>query len=317
MAVGPATKAISMNILFSSDDNYARHMGVAIYSLLSHNTDVEKIRLFIIDNHISRSNIEKLEIVVNAFKNAEITFIPFDTFEKKLNLNLAWPISLSSYARLFVGEMLPSDVERVLYLDCDIIVNGPLSELWNTDLSGKCLGAVQDTIPSKTKAAVGILPQQPYFNAGVLLIDLKQWKRKEIGKASLDFITRHEGRVSHHDQGVLNGVLVEQWERLPLNFNVMTVHYMMSQSKIKKFYKDYADFYKASDIENFIKYPIIIHFTPSFTSRPWETNCKHPLRDYYVRYLKETPWNAYPISRDNSTWYLRLLNFRYLHLPIS
>ena len=304
-----------MNILFSSDDNYARHLGVAMVSIMLRNKDAEKIHFFVINNRITLANLEKLESVVGRYDNAEISFIPFDAFVKQLHLNLSWPISLSSYARLFVGEMLPTDLDKVLYLDCDVVVNDSIEDLWETDLCGNILGAVQDTIPSKTKASVGLLSQQPYFNAGVLLIDLNRWRDHAIGHKCLAFIESHEGCVTHHDQGVLNGVLVGQWKRLSLKYNVMSIHYMMTQSKIKDYYKDAADFYDAYEIEVAIKKPTILHFTPSFTTHPWEKHCCHPLRDCYKQDLDDTPWRNYPLDKDKNPWYVRLLNFRYRFLP--
>ncbi len=316
MASCPVYKVISMNILFSSDDNYARHMGVAIYSVLLHNMDEETIRFYVIDNHISQPNIEKLKSVVHGFKNADIYFFPFDKYENQLHLNLAWPISISSYARLFIGEMLPDNIDRVLYMDCDVVVNDALEDLWRTELNGNILGAVQDTIPSKTKASVGLLPKQPYFNAGVLLIDLDQWRLNRIGKKSLEFIDSHRGRVTHHDQGVLNGLLKDQWERIPLKYNVMTIHYMLSPTKVKKYYKDESDFYGSEEIINAKKNPIILHFTPSFTVRPWEVNCAHPYRTLYYNYLNNTPWFGIPNAKAIIPWYVRILNLRFRYLPI-
>ena len=304
-----------MNIIFSSDDNYARHLGVAIYSILQHNKTVETIHFYVINNRIHHSNTDKLELIVKEYENADISFIPFDSFENQLHLNLSWPISLSSYARLFIGEVLPEKIDRVLYLDCDVVVNGSIEELWDIDLKGNCLGAIQDTIPSKTKSEVGLLHQQSYFNAGVLLIDLEQWRSKEIGRKCLDFIASHKGRVKHHDQGVLNGVLKEQWERLPLKFNVMTIHYVLSQSRIHRFYNDKAPFYNADEVYDAIKSPVILHYTPSLTSRPWEKNCKHPLQNVYKDYLDCTPWKDYPLIKDNSPWYVHLINLRYRYLP--
>lgn len=309
-------QTFQMNILFSSDDNYARHLGVAMISILQHSRDVNKIRFYVINNHISHNNVEKLKLLVGEYRNVEIVFIPFGSIKKQLCLNLSWPISLSSYARLFVGEVLPIEVERVLYLDCDVVVNGPLFDLWNTDLHGKCIGAIQDTIPSRTKAAVGLSSKQPYFNAGVLLIDLKQWRQDSIGKKCLNFIDSYSGRVTHHDQGVLNGVLKGQWKRLPLKYNVMTVHYMMSQSKMRRYYKDEAPYYDDLEINESIKKPIIIHFTPSFTCRPWEDNCCHPLRDCYSRVLAISPWSDFPLMRDMTPWYVRLINWRYRFFPV-
>ena len=305
-----------MNILFSSDDNYARHMGVAIYSILLHNMDVDTIRIFVIDNRISQQNIEKLKSEVQEFKNADIRFFPFDKYENQLHLNLAWPISLSSYARLFIGEVLPEEIGRVIYMDCDIVVDGSLKELWDEDLEGNCLGAIQDVVPSKTKTAVGLLPDQSYFNAGVLLIDMNRWRNRYIGKKCLNFLNSHEGRISHHDQGVLNGILCGQWKRLPLKYNVMTIHFILSQNKIKRLFKDEAVFYDVLEIEDAVNNPCILHFTPSLTNRPWEKNCCHPLRYKYCQLLLNTPWEKTPLVKSNTPWYVYLFNLRFRFLPI-
>lgn len=300
-----------MNILFSSDENYARHMGVAMISIMQHNRDVEKIRFFVVNNRITSSTIEKLESLVRGFKNAEIIFIPFESYEKKLHLNLAWPISLSSYARLFVGEMLPTEIDKVLYLDCDVVVCGSISALWETNLNGKCLGAIQDMVPSNTKASVGLLPEDPYFNAGVLLVDLLQWRQQGIGLSCMEFIAVRDGRVAHHDQGVLNGVLKDKWERLPLKYNVMTIHFMMNAGKKRSFYRDNSVFYKEEEVEDAKNNPMILHFTPSFTAHPWEQNCKHPLRKIYIDTLGLTPWKDSPLEKENNPWHVKLLNSFY------
>lgn len=304
-----------MNVLFSSDDNYARHMGVAMTSILQHNRDVDKIRFFVINNQISPSNIEKLETLLQGFKNAEIIFVPFENYEKQLHLKLPWPISLSTYARLFAGELLPEDVQKVLYLDCDVVVCGSIRALWNTDLNGKCLGAIQDSVPSKTKAAVGLLSEDPYFNAGVLLIDLFQWRKRRIGFTCLDFIAARDGCVTHHDQGVLNGVLKNQWERLPLKYNVMTIHFILNSERRQSFYRDRSIFYNEEEISDAKSNPVILHFTPSFTTHPWEHNCKHPLRSRYSETLDMTPWKFFPLEKEKNPWYVKILNcfYRFSH----
>ena len=305
-----------MNILFSSDDNYARHLGVAIYSILLHNKQVEKIHLYVIKNQIDRLNITKLESVVNAFNNADLSFVSFDSIKTQLHLNLAWPISLSSYARLFIGEMLPDNVEKVLYLDCDVVINDSLEELWKTELNGHIIGAVQDTIPSNTKVSVGLLSEQPYFNAGVLLVDLIQWRINGMGKKCLDFIDSYGGRVTHHDQGVLNGILKDQWSRIPLKYNVMTIHYMLSPTKVKNYYKDESVYYDSEEIKTAKKHPIILHFTPSFTSHPWENYCAHPCRYLYNKYLDCTPWSGTPKEKAVIPWYVRVYYLRFRFLPV-
>ena len=305
-----------MNILFSSDDNYARHMGVAIYSLLSHNTKVSKIRLFIVDNNISSENISKISQVISTFDNAELTFIPFEKWAENLHINMAWPISLSSYARLFVGEMLPGDIERLLYLDSDMLVCEDLSNLWNTELGDKMIGAIQDQVNGNAKTSIGLNLSDDYFNAGLLLFNLKKWRNEGMGEKCLNFIASYGGQVIHHDQGTLNGLLKDLWLRLPLKYNVMTIHYIMSQSKIKRYFRDKSSFYDLEEIEDAKLRPSILHFTPSFTSHPWELNCKHPKRDLYKCTQNETPWANYPLEDAKSPWYVKLINCYYRNFPI-
>lgn len=122
-------KKDELNILYSSDDNYAQHMGISIYSLLEHNRSFSHIQIFIIDNEISENNKNKLCDMINEFQNVNVIFIPFQEWKDKLQLNMSWNISVSSYARLFVAEMLPKTVDRVLYMDCDMIICASLEKL--------------------------------------------------------------------------------------------------------------------------------------------------------------------------------------------
>lgn len=85
--------------------------------------------------------------------------------------------------------MLPETVDRVLYADCDMIVCEPLRERWNTPLDGKVLAAVQDGISADTKAAVGLRAGMRYFNAGLLLIDLAEWRARKMGKGACPLLT--------------------------------------------------------------------------------------------------------------------------------
>lgn len=283
-------KSETLNVLYSSDDNYAQHMGVSIYSLLESNRDFKAIQIFVIDNEISAENQKKLLQMTESFDNAKLILIPFEEWKNKLKLNMKWNISISSYARLFVASMLPMDVNRICYLDCDMIIFDSLLDLWQTDLQGNILGAVQDSIGNTTKAAVGMKPEEKYFNAGMLLIDLNKWREKNIETACMDFISLHNGQVVHHDQGVLNGVLKDNVFILPLKYNIMTIHYIFKLEKTMKYFGESARFYSENDIETAKDNPAILHFTPSFTSRPWIKSCAHPLKNIYWDKLRQTPW---------------------------
>lgn len=304
-----------MNFILSSDNNYAQHLGVALYSILDHNRDEEEVNIFVVDNDIKDENRQKLHLLEQQFKNAHLHFIAFGKWRDSLQLNMAWNISISSYARLFVASMLPESVERVIYMDCDMVVTSSLRELWHTDMQGLVIAAVQDDMPTRYKSAVGLASTEPYFNAGLLLIDLKKWREQKCELACLDFIREHEGRVIHHDQGVLNGVFRGKWHRLSLQANIMTIHYIFTLRQIMKYFRDESPFYTEQEITEAKRQPWILHFTPSFTSRPWVGNCKHPLKSLYWDALSHTPWRGAKPQKDHDKWYVKLINWRYRALP--
>lgn len=301
-----------MNVLFSSDDNYAQHLGVAMYSLLDKNREMAGISIYIVDNGITEDNRQKLKTVITEFSNASIHFILFDSWKQKLHLNLLWPISLSSYARLFMASMLPADVDKVLYLDCDMIVCDSLAELWDTDLHGCVIAAVQDYQSDVPKLKIGLQSTDAYFNAGLLLVDLKAWREQSCEERCLKFIENHEGNVFHHDQGVLNGVYCRAWYRLPIRYNMMTLNYFIGPRKIKTFCKETSSKgYLDSEIIEGKVHPSILHFTPSLTTRPWVKTCKHPLRHLYWGNLAKTPWKDALPEADRNKWYVKIINWWY------
>ena len=305
-----------LNVLFSSDNHYAQHLGAAMQSLLENNPDFTVIRIYIIDNQISDLSKEKLCDIARKFSNGAIFWIPFEKWKSQLQLNMTWSISISSYARLFVAEMIPDEIDRILYLDCDMIVCDSLQNLWNTELRDCILGAVQDSIGDRTKNAVGLLPEEPYFNAGILLIDLAKWRNLDIGTKCVHFIAEKNGSVVHHDQGVLNGVLKNQWFRLPLCDNLMTIHFIFNRRRVMNYFGEHSEFYSENEIMDAKEYPVIIHYTPSFTSRPWCKDCKHPWRALYWENLNQTPWKGAKPEKSKDKWYVRLINWRYRNLPI-
>lgn len=304
-----------LSVILSSDDNYARHLGVAVYSLLEHNRDFGKIRIFVVSNGISGENVAKLQTVVGSFGNGVLEFIDFEKWRSQLKLNMAWHISISAYARLFVASMLPDDVRRIIYMDCDMIVRESLRSLWNTELEGKVLGAVQDTVPLRFKDPVGVDDADKYLNSGLLLIDMDKWRQQNLEWQCMDFINGKQGQVIHHDQGVLNGVLKNEWHVLPLANNLMTCHYIFSPKKIRKYFKDHSEFYSEEEISEAKAHPVILHFTPSFTTRPWVKHCVHPLRKLYWEVLAKTPWAGSKPIADTRKWYLKIIEWRYRCLP--
>lgn len=305
-----------MNIVYSSDDNYAQHTGVSIISLLENNKHFNEINIYIVDNDIKNENKIKLNNIANRYKR-KITYIDFKKYKEKLKLNMEWDISISSYARLFLTSMLPESIERVLYFDCDSVINQSLDELWNENIDNYYIAAVQDTVSNSIKKSIGMDKTEKYINAGMLLINLKKMRENNIEKKFLEFIDKYNGNVIHHDQGVINGVLHGHIKIISPKFNFMTVLYTMSRDELIKYYNIQEDFYSVEEIENGKERSVFIHFTPGFTTRPWVKGCTHPFKELYWNYLRMTPWNGVKLEEDKRKISQKIVSFIYEYLPFK
>ena len=126
-------------------------------------------------------------------------------------------LSKSAYYRLLLVSILPTDIEKVLYLDCDIIVCGDISYLWKIDLENYAVAAISDL---KIMPLNGIHSQTlsmsydlAYFNSGFMLVNLSYWRRYNLERRLLTFLKTHI--VVFHDQDALNYVLKGKWFMLP------------------------------------------------------------------------------------------------------
>ncbi|MDZ7758969.1 MAG: glycosyltransferase family 8 protein [Desulfovermiculus sp.] len=262
-------------IVVSSDENYAPHVGVMFASLLENASRPESCHLFVIDAGISEKTHKRVEDEVHKRKG-NISFIPFDgeMYEK---FPLRRGMTAAAYYRLSIPELFDEKVTKVIYLDCDLIVQGDIAELWNHPLDGKHIAAVQD-LSNSTHLASG-LPQNKYFNSGVMLIDLELWRRDDIAQKVRRFKMEHPERIQTNDQCALNGVLYDSWSRLPLRWNQQAGIYRPGRGRLRAFSQE--------EIEEGIWNPGIIHY---IGSKPWNYPCFHPLTAEYYRYLEKTVW---------------------------
>ena len=306
----------TLSVVYSSDDKYAQHTGVSMISLLENNRHFINIEIYIIDNKISKENRGKLVIIVDKY-NRKLIFIDFSEYIDKLNLDMEWSISISAYARLFISDMLPNNVETVLYYDCDSIILNKLDEIWHENIDGYLLAGVKDTVGNNIKKAVGMELNSDYINSGMLLINLKKWREENILEKFMEFIEIHNGNVMHHDQGVINGTLKGSIKILPLRYNVMTVFYTMKLNDILKYYDIEGEFYSEAEIEEALTNPVFIHFTPGFVLRPWFKGCKHPKKELYLKYLEKSPWKDCKLFNDTSPIQVKVVNWIYRNIPFD
>ncbi|GLQ09265.1 general stress protein A [Devosia yakushimensis] len=130
------------------------------------------------------------------------------------------------YARLFIQHLLPADAERVIYLDCDVIVRTPIEHLAEMDMAGRTIAAVQQ--PERFKQAGGrdlrefkaISMARPYFNAGVMLIDLARYRQVDIVGVLLDRVPADQIGRLYYDQDIINIVFADDIFELDSRWNL-------------------------------------------------------------------------------------------------
>ncbi len=281
-----------MNVIYSADDNYSRHAGISITSLYEKNKDMDEVNVFLINNGIYQENIIKLDSIAKKYGRT-ITYIDFSSYKKRLVLNNDMELPISTYARLFVDQMLPEDVDKILYLDCDIIINESLEELWNTNMHGCTVAGVEDVSSCLFQSETDINVAYRYICAGVLLIDLVQWRKKDIQNKLIEYIDKKNGVVRHHDQTALNGVLWNDCYILHPKYNALTPTFIMPYKNLRAYFNLWDKYYTKQEILESIKSPAIIHYTSANIGRPWENNA-HPLAKIYQGYWKRSPWSDSP-----------------------
>ena len=172
-----------MNVVYHSSDSFAVVTGVSITSLFENNKSADTINVWLIEHDITQENKNNLIKIANKYER-KIYFIPMPDINSKWHLNLKmikdeW--LFDSYVRLFLDDILPVSVERVLYLDGDVLITDSLQELWHIDLQGKCAAAVTDSIGESYYEMFRLSKNARYCNSGVILMDLIRWRKQKIG----------------------------------------------------------------------------------------------------------------------------------------
>lgn len=270
-----------MNVIYSTDENYAKICLTSIWSLLETNRNIENLKIYVIDNKIKKETKQKMAKLVKSY-NKELIFISCDEICKDLKKKNEFPVS--AYARLFIQDYVEED--KIIYLDCDTIVKKNLTSLWEKDLKGNWIGGVEDPLPSYLKQAIEMNENDRYINSGVLLIDLKKWRKINFKAKVEQYMEEHKRNVIHHDQGIINGVCKGKILYLEPKYNLMPEMITMHEKQLKKLYK-MKKTYTEDELEEAKTDPYIIHFICKFYNRPWYKECTHPYKEEFLKYYKQ------------------------------
>ena len=307
-----------MNIVYSSSDSYAEIAGISMDSLLKNNQSMEDIQIFMIDNAISTMNRARLDSIAQTF-GREIRYISKPDVQAMAGTQInvgRW--NIATFYRLFLPSILPQEIDRVLFIDCDTLILQDLTPLWEMDMGDKWLYGVDDCRGAAYRTNLNLKPEDNYINNGVMLIDLKAWRENNVETMFLDFIRAHRGDITFVDQGVQNGVLsgINRSGLLHPKYNCLTIFFAFSYQNLIRLRQPPVPM-DEHEYRQAVGSPAIVHFQSCFRLglRPWTKGCKHPYTDVYLHYKRRTPWKDEPLRPDDRTFAQKALNLLAISMP--
>lgn len=271
-----------INIAYCVDNNYIKYCATSLYSILSNVNRNQKLSVFILhDGSIEQQNFNKYNLIFEEFKNCKIKFIKIakDEFaDFPLNRNY---ISFTTYFRLRIYDFIPSDIDKILYIDCDTIINKNIVELWKTELNENLLAAADDEGGITQIRRLRLPDTYRYFNAGVILFNVKQMRNEKIYNKFVSNYFLNRYAITLQDQDILNLTCVNRVKYIDLAWN--------SNSRLYRF-NELERAYNDETAKNAAFCPFILHFTDK--DKPWQEKCKHPLKDIYYLYANAIKWDT-------------------------
>lgn len=273
-----------INIVFASDNNYAQHTAVAMASVLVNTKVPQKIQFYLIDDEIQQENKEKItKTVQNLGGNIEFIKIKNSRLE---DCYVSGELSRASYFRLDIANILDKSIEKIIYLDCDLLVYDDIEKMWQLDMGGKPVAATCDLgimasarVRKQKNKFIGLSFDAPYFNAGVLIMDLKKWRDGNYAEAIIALATQN--KYPNHDQDALNKFFMNNWQEIPLRWDVIPPVFNLFLKILTK-----PDL-RQKAIEAKLN-PAIFHYAGGY--KPWEYEIHDGFNDKYYEYLKLTEY---------------------------
>ena len=252
----------NINVCVACDNNYSKYAGVVIASVLANSNEDENLSFYILDGGIEQSQKDKI-LELKSIKDCNIEFVNIDEslFDEYKKVKTHAYITLSTYYRLKLPTLLPN-INRIIYFDCDFVVNSSLLDLFNTDLGVFPIAGVKDIDIKKVKI------NNSYVNAGMLVMDLANMRKLDLETKFLDWTREHINTIKCGDQEIINETCKGMIKIVDDEWNVQSSNFTNRSS--------------------YTHNPKGIHFVAR--KKPWHFASFSYHRDFYFKYLQLTPW---------------------------
>jgi len=294
-----------IHVVAGADDNYAMPLAVLMCSVLKNLNSETILYFYILDGGVSKDSRNRL---INVFKN----------HGSKENHNLEWvkpDLSVvnnlpangkppSIYLPLLIPDLLPSNCKKAVFLDCDLILESNIQKLWDHTFDDAAIWAVRDVLIQTLSDPKGVATYKnyggtadsPYFNSGVILINLDYWRKEKITEKAIDYLLKNGDSMYHCDQEALNAIFIEKWKELDPRWNQQGCVFWPQVLPESEFTESIMSRY-----HDLVNNPFIIHYLSP--SKPWDYKCMHPFVHRFLFYLKESGWFT---RKEWTIWWYKL-----------
>lgn len=292
-------------LVVGADDGYAMPLAVTLYSSLIHLSDETPVRIHVFDGGISGENRRRVERVVrDARPTADLQWHILD-LDRLEGLRVTRLLTNATYLRLLIPEILAKE-DIVVYLDSDLLVRHDLSTLpqeagRSPESAISAVGDFRhadlgDVLGDQSCLDLGADPRAPYFNCGVLVIDVKGWRDMQVGQRAFAFLREHDSVLRHLDQDALNVVLAKQWHELDPRWNVML-------PELRRYIiRERGELDPERGIRELSTSAFVFHFTG--LNKPWEASYVGNGRKEYLGALWGSGW--FESTIEHMLWRARL-----------
>lgn len=292
-----------INVLYQFNEAYVTFAGVSMTSLYENNKDIEELDTYILAENISEES--KNDLIANA-KKYERKLIFFETqqlvdYMKQVGI----PSYRNSYAtnmKMFIPQFLNEEIERLIYIDSDTIIMQSIRGFYEMDMQGKPIAMGLDSLGGRHKLYIGFSEADDYYNAGIILYDMKQWREQGCTEQIMDHVKNVRSHYMSPDQDLINVVLKNNICRFDLRYNLQPHHMVYSVKQMSIFFPQ-KNYYDSLQVEDAVKNPVIFHTFRFLGEFPWHLNSLHPATKLFDQYLRLSYWKGYAkiVSEQNST----------------
>ncbi len=321
-----------MNLAFSCDDRYAPFVGICILNLLAFLPRDQVVHVYILDLDIRPENRERLQNLGSQLKNATITLVDAKALLKREIVDLekyvhfGEHISIGTYIPFFIANLL-DDLDKVLFLDADLVIRESLSDLYQIDISEYYAAVVRHFTNSYygpykgTKSGLFFdayckkyfqMDHTVYFNAGVMLLNLRKMRAERVSEKLLQTLFSFspeffQNQIEYHNQDSFNKVFYKKVVFLPLKYNVNPLGESVLNDRQARLPNCFV-----TELKSALTRPAVVHFTGM--EKPWNNAAHKEFAWLFWFFVKRSPWSQllhFPPKIPDRTFFYPLFMMRF------